>query len=226
MPRITKPLTDTEIKAAKAITKQITLHDGKGLFVLVTTSGAKLWRLRYPHPATGVRKLLGIGSYPSLSLSKARDKREEALRLLSSGIDPKTHWDKEAKDNKINHLNTFGVVAKGWFEVKKTQVSPDYASDIWRSIEKDVFPSLKEVPITEISARLLIDTLKPVEARGALETVKRLCQRINEIMIFAANTGLIIANPASGISKAFQKPKKRHLPSISPNEIPEFLIAL
>lgn len=226
MPRITKPLTDTEIKAAKAVNKDITLQDGKGLFLLVTQIGTKLWRLRYQHPATGKRKLLGIGAYPALTLSKARIKRDEALTLLSSNIDPKRHWEKETKQDKAMNLNTFGIIAKQWLDIKKTEVSEDHAIDIWRSIENNIFPLIKNTPITDITARLLIESLEPVKARGALETVRRLCQRINEIMNYAANTGLIDANPASGISKAFQKPVKANLPTLPPEQLPDFLINL
>jgi integrase len=226
MPRITKPLTDTEIKAAKAVNKDITLQDGKGLFLLVTQIGTKLWRLRYQHPSTGKRKLLGIGAYPALTLSKARIKRDEALTLLSSSIDPKLHWEKETKQDKAMNLNTFGIVAKQWLDIKKTEVSEDHAIDIWRSIENNIFPLIKNTPITDITALLLIESLEPVKARGALETVRRLCQRINEIMNYAANTGLIDANPASGISKAFQKPVKANLPTLPPEQLPDFLINL
>jgi integrase len=226
MPRITKPLTDTEIKAAKAVSKDITLQDGKGLFLLVTQIGTKLWRLRYQHPATGKRKLLGIGAYPALTLSKARIKRDEALNLLSSNIDPKLYWEKVSKQDKAINLNTFGIVAKQWLDIKKTEVSEDHAIDIWRSIENNVFPLIKNTPITDITARLLIESLEPVKARGALETVRRLCQRINEIMNYAANTGLIDANPASGISKAFQKPVKANLPTLPPEQLPDFLTTL
>jgi hypothetical protein len=131
MPRITKPLTDTEIKAAKAVNKDITLQDGKGLFLLVTQIGIKLWRLRYQHPATDKRKLLGIGAYPALTLSKARIKRDEALTLLSSSIDSKLHWEKETKQDKAMNLNTFGIVAKQWLDIKNTEVSEDHAIDIY-----------------------------------------------------------------------------------------------
>jgi integrase len=226
MPRITKPLTDTEIKAAKADNKDITLQDGKGLFLLVTQIGTKLWRLRYQHPATGKRKLLGIGAYPALTLSKARIKRDEALSLLVNNIDPKLHWEKETKQDKTKSLNTFGIVAKQWLDIKKTEVSENHAIDIWRSIENNIFPLIKNTPITDITARLLIESLEPVKARGALETVRRLCQRINEVMNYAANTGLIDANPASGISKAFQKPVKANLPTLLPEQLPDFLLNL
>tara|TARA_R110001599_G_scaffold347365_3_gene573570 strand:- start:2511 stop:3758 length:1248 start_codon:yes stop_codon:yes gene_type:complete len=226
MPRITRQLTDTEIKAAKAVNKDITLQDGKGLFLLVKPSGSKLWRLRYQHPATGIRKLLGIGAYPALTLSNARTKREEALELLANDIDPKLHWEKETKQGKAKCLNTFGVVTKEWFEIKKSEVSSGHAKTIMSSIEKNIFPLLKNTPITNVTPRLLIESLAPIKARGARETVLRLCQRINEIMDYAANTGLIDKNPASRISKAFLKPVKKHLPTLRPEELSAFLMKL
>ena len=102
----------------------------------------------------------------------------------------------------------FSTVAANWFQLKSKSVTPDYAKDIWRSLEKDVFPAIGEIPVQQIKARTFVEALKPIKARGALETVRRLVQRINEIMIYAVNTGLIDANPASGISMAFEKPKK------------------
>ncbi|MEJ1741301.1 integrase, partial [Escherichia coli] len=96
-------------------------------------------------------------------------------------------------------------VAANWFQLKSKSVTPDYAKDIWRSLEKDVFPVIGEIPVQQIKARTLVETLEPIKARGALETVRRLVQRINEIMIYAVNTGLIDANPASGIGMAFEK---------------------
>ncbi len=77
-------------------------------------------------------------------------------------------------------------------------------------MEKDVFPAIGEIPVQQIKARTLVEALEPIKARGALETVRRLVQRINEIMIYAVNTGLIDANPASGVGMAFEKPKKKY----------------
>ncbi|NAG96314.1 tyrosine-type recombinase/integrase, partial [Escherichia coli] len=104
--------------------------------------------------------------------------------------------------------------------------TPDYAKDIWRSLEKDVFPVIGEIPVQQIKARTLVETLEPIKARGALETVRRLVQRINEIMIYAVNTGLIDANPASGIGMAFEKPKKQHMPTLRPEELPKLMRSL
>lgn len=117
-------------------------------------------------------------------------------------------------------------MAKSWFEVKSNTVTPDYAKDIWRSLEKDIFLALENVPVQYIKTRLFIQTLEPIKARGALETVRRLVQRINEIMIFVVNTGLIDANPASGIGMAFEKPKKQNMPTLRQEELPKLMRSL
>lgn len=218
MARTTRPLTHTEVQKAKAIDKDLTLHDGDGLFLLVKTSGKKLWRFRYLRPGTSSRTMIGIGAYPALSLADARQIRAEKLAILAKGIDPQAKEAEEIEQQQIAQESIFLNVAKQWFALKQAHVSADHAKDIWRSIEKDILPSLENVPVQEIKARLLIQVLEPIKARGALETVRRLVQRINEIMIYAVNTGLIEANPASGIGNAFERPKKQHMPTIRPAE--------
>lgn len=110
--------------------------------------------------------------------------------------------------------------------MKKASVTEDYADDIWRSLERDVFPAIGDISVTEIKAHTLVKAVQPVQARGALETVRRLCQRINEIMIYAVNTGLIDANPASGVGMAFEKPKKQNMPTLRPEELPKLMRSL
>jgi hypothetical protein len=94
-----------------------------------------------------------------------------------------------------------------WLEIKKSEIKPDYAKDIWRSLELHVLPKLGSYPISKLTAPIAIDALKKVSASGNLETVRRLAQRLNEVMTFAVNTGLIYANPLTGIKSAFEKPK-------------------
>ena len=120
----------------------------------------------------------------------------------------------------------FSTVAANWFQLKSKSVTHDYAKDIWRSLEKDVFPTIGEIPVQQIKARTLVEALEPIKARGALETVRRLVQRVNEIMIYAVNTGLIDANPASGIGMAFEKPKKQNMPTLRPEELPMLMRSL
>jgi len=226
MARTTRPLTNTEVLRAKAIDKDLTLHDGDGLFMVVKTTGKKLWRFRYQRPATRQRTMMGLGAFPALSLADARRLRADYLSLLANGIDPQAQAEQltEQKQNALDSI--FSTVAANWFTLKQASVTPDYAKDIWRSLEKDVFPNIGEIPVQEIKARKLVEALEPIKARGALETVRRLVQRINEIMIYAVNTGLIDANPASGIGMAFEKPKKTNMPTLRPEELPKLMHSL
>lgn len=226
MARTTRPLTNTEVLRSKAIDKDITLHDGDGLFMVVKTTGKKLWRFRYQRPATKQRTMIGLGAFPALSLADARRVRADYLSLLANGIDPQTQAEQLTEQQQIALDSIFSTVAANWFALKKASVTPDYAKDIWRSLEKDVFPAIGEIPVQEIKARKLVEALEPIKARGALETVRRLVQRINEIMIYAVNTGLIDANPASGIGMAFEKPKKQHMPTLRPDELPMLIRSL
>ena len=226
MARTTRPLTNTEELRAKAVDKDMTLHDGEGLFLVIKTSGKKLWRFRYQRPATKQRTMMGLGAFPALSLADARRMRADYLSLLANGIDPQTHAEQASEQQQIELDSIFSTVAANWFALKQASVTPDYAKDIWRSIEKDIFPAIGDIPVQEIKARKLVEALEPIKARGALETVRRLVQRINEIMIYAVNTGLIDANPASGIGMAFEKPKKQHMPSLRPEELPNLIHSL
>lgn len=223
MARTTRPLTHTEVQKAKALEKDLTLHDGDGLFLLVKTTGKKLWRFRYLRPGTSSRTMVSLGAYPALSLADARQIRAEKLAILARGIDPQAKEAEEAEQKQVAQESIFLNVAKQWFVLKQASVSVKHAEDIWRSLEKDILPSIENVPVQDIKARLLIQVLEPIKTRGALETVRRLVQRINEIMIYAVNTGLIDANPASGIGNAFERPKKQHMPTIRPEELPKLM---
>ncbi|EIL9311826.1 tyrosine-type recombinase/integrase [Salmonella enterica] len=226
MARTTRSLTNTEVLRPKALEKDLTLHDGDGLFLIVKTSGKKLWRFRYQRPATKQRTMMGLGAFPALSLADARGLRADYLALLANGIDPQIQAEVAEEQQQIALDSIFSTVAANWFKLKSKSVTPDYAKDIWRSLEKDVFPAIGEIPVQQIKARTLIEALEPIKARGALETVRRLVQRINEIMIYAVNTGLIDANPASGIGMAFEKPKKQNMPTLRPEELPKLMHSL
>ncbi|KYM71896.1 integrase domain-containing protein [Pantoea agglomerans] len=226
MARMTRPLTNNEILKAKPQEKDFTLHDGDGLFLLIKTSGKKLWRFRYQRPASSSRTNLSLGSYPALTLAAARQMRDQHLSLLAQGIDPQKQQEEVSERRQIELDSIFSVVARRWFQLKSKSVTEDYAKDIWRSLEKDIFPTIGEIPVQALKARTIVEALEPIKARGALETVRRLVQRINEIMIFAVNTGLIDANPASGVGMAFEKPKKQNMPTLRPEELPKLMQSL
>lgn len=211
MARITRPLTNNEILKAKPREKDFTLHDGDGLFLLVKTSGKKLWRFRYQRPNSNSRTNLSLGAYPALTLAAARQIRDQHLSLLAQDIDPQQQQEIVSEQRQIELDSIFSTVAANWFQLKSKSVTPDYAKDIWRSLDKDVLPVIGEIPVQEIKARTIIEALEPTKALGALETVRHLVQRINEIMIYAVNTGLLDANPTSGVGMAFERPKKNKM---------------
>lgn len=226
MARITRPLTNNEILKAKPREKDFTLHDGDGLFLLVKTSGKKLWRFRYQRPGSSSRTNLSLGSYPALTLAAARQIRDQHLTTLAQGIDPQQQQEQASEQRQIELDSIFSTVAANWFQIKSKSVTEDYAKDIWRSLDKDVFTAIGAIPVQEIKARTIVEALEPIKARGALETVRRLVQRINEIMIYAVNTGLIDANPASGVGMAFERPKKQNMPTLRPEELPKLMRVL
>ena len=203
-------LSELKLKAAKPKEKDYILVDGDGLQMRVRSNGSRLWNFNYYHPVTKKRINMGLGAYPELSLAQARKMTVEARELLATGIDPKEERDnlKQAKRAATEH--TFQNVATAWYELKKDSVTQAYAEDIWRSLTLHVFPDLGTTPISAINAPQVINLLRPLEAKGSLETVKRLTQRLNEIMTYGVNSGLIHANPLSGIRSVFKKPKKKN----------------
>lgn len=220
---VTAKLSDRRIKTLKPQEKDYVLTDGNGLQLRVRANGSKAWNFNYIHPSTKKRVNMGLGIYPTVTLTEARTKTLEARELVQKGIDPKLEREKEDLMVKVAGDQTLLVVAEMWLDVKRTQVLEDTAHDILRALELHIFPDLKDVPITEITAPMVIATLKPLEAKGSLESVKRVSQRMNEIMTYAVNFGIIQSNPLSGIKETFKKPKKEHLPSLPPERLPELL---
>ncbi|ECK2141344.1 tyrosine-type recombinase/integrase [Salmonella enterica subsp. enterica serovar Enteritidis] len=227
MPRITTPLNHTEIKAARPADKEYTLQDGNGLYLLIKPNGSKIWRFRYSRPGDGQRVLLSFGSLDEVTLADARKRREEYRAMLAKGIDPQRHQQQQQEAESIRRNNTFRKVATNWYEMKQAQnLAPNTIKDIWRSLEKYVFPDIGDIPVNELTARQFVTLLEPIKARGNLETLKRVLQRINEVMDYAANSGLTEFNTAANVRKAFPTPVKKHMPSIRPEELPGLMQAL
>lgn len=227
MPRITTPLNHTEIKAARSADKEYTLQDGNGLYLLIKPNGSKIWRFRYSRPGDGQRVLLSFGSLDEVTLADARKRREEYRAMLAKGIDPQRHQQQQQEAESIRRNNTFRKVAANWYEMKQAQnLAPNTIKDIWRSLEKYVFPDIGDKPVNELTARQFVTLLEPIKARGNLETLKRVLQRINEVMDYAANSGLTEFNTAANVRKAFPTPVKKHMPSIRPEQLPDLMQAL
>lgn len=232
MARITPPLTDTQIKTAKPKTKngkliEATLSDGNGLYLLIKVNGSKIWRFNYYRPTNKVRALISFGSYPEISLQQARKMRDEARELIKQDIDPQEHKRELQEKKQADLYNTFQNIAQDWFKLKTSKgLSKGTLDRTWRSLEMYIFPYIGQKAITALKAKDFIKVLEPQRASKKFENIKRLCQRINEIMFYAVNIGVIDANPAVKIKDAFETPIKGQMPTITANELPEFMKAL
>ncbi|MFV8455426.1 integrase arm-type DNA-binding domain-containing protein [Vibrio owensii] len=226
MAKQVKPLTETQIKNAKPQVKEYILSDGNGLRLRIKTNGTKTWLLNYTHPILSKRVNFTLGTYPNTSLKIAREKTREARELIEQGKDPKTHRDQSIQQEQLRLTSTLESIMHLWLDVKRDSVSEGHVHDIQRSLELHVLPSLGQVPISDITPQLAIRTLKPLERKGNLEALRRLCQRLNEIMKFARNNGLITFNVLTDIKEAFKKPKVENMKTISPEMLPEFLSTL
>lgn len=226
MANTTKPLTDTEIKRAKHKEREFNLADGNGLALRVKPSGAKQWLFNYAHPITKKRSNLGLGAYPDLSLSEARAKAQAFKAMLANGLDPKEQRDDEQRQKEEAHANTFEQVARKWLTLKQAKVSDTYYKKVLNRLELYAFPTLGKSPLHKLTAVYAINTITPLAERGKLETVKKLCRWINEIMVYAVNTGVIHANPLAGIGKAFNAPKSVNLPTLKPEQLPDLMAAI
>lgn len=218
-----RQLSAAAVQKAKPAGHDYNLPDGHGLTLSVRASGKKIWRFRYQRPGSGARTNITLGYFPALTLAAARTLHDEYLAMLAQGIDPKRQSQLEAERQHFNTERLFINVAKKWHKLKKSTVSAEHAQEIWSSLEKNLFPLIGDMPVSELKAPQLIAALEPVRARGALETLRRLTQRVNEIMKFAINTGLLEANPASCIAQVFEKPKRTHMPTIRPERLSELV---
>ncbi|EJA1203479.1 tyrosine-type recombinase/integrase [Escherichia coli] len=231
MAKIAKKLTDTEIKSTKPADKEINLFDGDGLILRIAPlakGGKKNWYFRYAVPVSKKRTKMSLGTYPHLTLAKARALRDENLSLLANGVDPQVHKNNKAKALKSAIEHTLQAVARKWLDekVKTSGISQDHAEDIWRSLERNIFPTLGDTPIKEIRPKMLKQHLDPIEKRGVLETLRRIISRLNEIFRYAATEELIEFNPADNLAQRFSKPKKQNMPAQPPTELPRFLTVL
>lgn len=219
-------LTDTRLKAVKPGPKEKVLSDGQGLQLRVRPNGSLTWSFNYIQPLTKKRKGISLGVYPAVSLQLARKRSSEYREMVALGQDPMEHRKALDQKNKADTEHLFEHVAAAWFEIKKDTVTPDYAEDVWRSLKLHVLPALGNRPVTKVTTPDVVSILRPLEAKGSLETVKRVSQRLNEIMVYAVNSGLIHANPLSNIQKVFRKPKKVNMATLHPNELPDLMTTL
>lgn len=212
------PLTDVLVRQAKAESKAYKLVDERGLFLLVHPNGSKYWRLRYSWK--GKENTLAFGIYPDVSLKDARLKRDEARLQLTQGINPKT--------GKSNTKLTFEIIALEWYEKYIVAVrSPRHAETVISRLKRLVFPHIGMYPIAEIKAQDLLDMLRPLEARGVLETAHRVQQICSQIFRYAVARGMAERDPSGDLRGALPPQKEKHHASLTdPQSIAGLLRAM
>lgn len=215
------PLTDIKVKTAKPMDKAYKLTDGGGMYLLVKPNGSKYWRLKYRF--VGKEKMLSIGVYPDVSLADARQKRDEARKVLAAGGDPGEVKKADKLAQKLSTENTFEAIAREWHKQKADRWSLRYRDEIIDTFEKDIFPYLGRRPIAEIKPMELLETLRRLEKRGALEKMRKVRQRCGEVFRYAIVTGRAEYNPAPDLATALATPKKTHFPFLTAEELPYFI---
>ena len=219
------PLTDTAVRNAKPADKARKLFDSGGLYLEVAPSGGKWWRLKYRFE--GKEKRLSLGVYPDVSLKDARDRRDEARKLLANEIDPSENR-KAKKAAKVERAaNSFEVVAREWFTKHSTHWSDNHANRTIRRLERDIFPWIGGLPIATVTAPQLLDAVRRIENRGALETAHRALGNCGQVFRYAVATGRAERDPSGDLRGALPPVKGEHFASVTePKKAAEVLRAL
>lgn len=188
------PLTDTQCRRAGAQAKDYKLADGGGLYLYVTTKGHRSWRWKYRFAER--EKRLVLGSYPDVPLARARELRDDARRVLREHKDPGL----EAKQRRAAAIAaasaTFRMVADRWHEAQRPRWSPLQSTKVRQALERDVYPAIGALPIAGIDGPTVLRMLRAVEARGAIDTAKRIRQHVSAAFVYGMAEGLCVADPA------------------------------
>ena len=212
-------LTDAQIRKIKPLDKKKRYSDEKGLYLEVTPSGGKFWRLKYRF--NGRESTLTIGSYPEISLAQARRARDEARIQLYSNIDPNAI--KNERLQQIDESILFKSLAMEWMEDRKAVIKENtYLRDL-SVFEKDLFPALGDMPIDQIKGKDVLTCAKKIEARGAQEMAKRSIPLAGRIFRFAIRKGLIESDPTPHLQEALKPRKVIHMARLDISEFPPFL---
>jgi integrase len=219
------PLSNTAIINAKPTDKPYVLTDERGLSVQVQPSGGKWWRLRYRFD--GKAKMLSLGVYPDVGLKDAREKRDEARKLLAAGVDPGEHRKALKAAKSERSANSFEVICREWLEQRKDTVEPAQTAKTLSRMERDVFPWIGARPIADITAPEVLSVMRRMDERGARYTAHRVRSEISRAIRYAIATGRAERDPCPDLRGAIQPAKETHFAAITdPKEVAELLRAI
>ncbi|MFQ5443176.1 MAG: tyrosine-type recombinase/integrase [Nitrospinales bacterium] len=216
------PLTATLIRNTKSQEKTFKLYDERGLYLEVSPSGGKWWRLKYRF--NGKEKRLSLGVYPDISLKDARDRRDDARKLLANEIDPSEKRKAQKAARFDAEENSFEVVAREWFAKYSQNWTPDHGNRIIRRLERDIFPWISDKPIGEITASELLSVIQRIEKRGALETAHRALGNCGQVFRYAVATGRARRDPSGDLRGSLPPAKGEHFAAVTdPKQVAEIL---
>ena len=222
MPITVLPLSDIQVKNAKPGSKNYKLSDGKGLYVLVTSTGSKLWRFNYRF--INKNRTLALGSYPEMTLAKARKRRDEARQLVANDIDPGEVKKQLRAKNLECAANTVELVADRWLALQEDVLSPITVNMLERRLNNDVYPNIGKVPISELKAKDILEkVLRQIESRGTLETAHRVRGVISQIMRYAVASGLCDRDATTDLRGAIKPVQRKHHAALDKNGMPDAL---
>lgn len=219
-------LTEIQVKNAKAQGKAYKLTDGNQMYLYISQTGGKSWRL--DAVVNGKRATLTLGKYPAMKLKQAREAADRARELIAKGIDPreeKKRIAEQAREAERQQALTFEKVAWEWFNVQMVNRRPDHIKNIRNRLNHHVLPYIGKLPISEITPNDILEALRHTEARGALDLTRRLYQLVNQIFRYARVCGHVSSNPADGLTLALV-PVPKHTPRaalLAPSEVMNLL---
>ena len=218
-------LSDIAIRNAKASNKVFKLYDEQGLFIQVTPSGGKWWRLKFRFG--GKEKLLSLGVYPDVSLKQARDRRDDARKLLAEGVDPSEHRKASKASKKDSAANSLEVISREWAESFFLNKSASHKVRTIRRLESYIFPWLGSKPISDLTAPLILESVNRVKDLNKLETAIRTLQALSQVFRYAVQTGRALRDPCVDLRGALPSPTVKHMAAFTePQEIAELLRAI
>lgn len=217
-------LTDITVKHAKPRDKAYKLADMKGMYLLINPNGAKYWRLKYRY--AGKEKALALGVYPEVSLAEARDAALKAKAQLRNDEDPGMTRKLQKRERLLIAENHFEAIAMEWWVHQKGRWTDQHAERVLQSLKQDVFPYLGHRPITEIQPPDVLETIRKVESRDALDVASRVLQRCSAIFRYAVQTGRAQVNPASELKGVLKTRKVQHRAAVTRAELPALLRAV
>ena len=217
-------LTVAKIRKAEPRDKDYKLYHEKGLFLLVKKNGAKYWRFKYRHG--GKEKLMALGVYPEVSVREAEKESMQARLKLRQGNDPMAERAAKGLATKQDASNSFEAVALEWLKIRG--VKSESGDKRLRSLlERDLFPYLGSKPIADITSPMLLDVLRKIESRGAIETAHRAKQYCGQIFRYAIVTSRRETDPSIDLKGALSTPKEKHFAAIlDPKKLGELLVAI